>query len=103
MWRRRREGGRGRFALTIRGRLMVLAVIAMVPLLVDRIRALETDRAERIEAASRQALMLARQGAAAQSEVVSSMRAMLQAVAGARRLLVVPSPGCNAFLSEVAD
>ena len=72
-----------RFALSIRARLMALAAIAMLPLLADRIRAIDTDRAERIEAASKQALILARQGMTAQNEAVVSLRAFLQMAASA--------------------
>jgi len=61
------KAGRGKFALSIRARLMILAVIAIVPLLFDRVREIESDRAERIEAASKQALNLVRQGMAAQT------------------------------------
>ena len=43
-------------ALGIRRRLMVLALIAIVPLVLDRARTIETDRSERVEAAYRQAL-----------------------------------------------
>ena len=72
------KAGRGKFALSIRARLMILAVIAIVPLLFDRVREIESDRAERIEAASKQALNLARQGMAAQNEAIVSVRAFLQ-------------------------
>jgi GGDEF domain-containing protein len=66
--------------LGIRARLMVLALIAIVPLVLDRVRDIGTDRAERIEAASEQALRLARQGMATQSEVIVSARAFLQVI-----------------------
>ena len=69
-----RKAVRSRFALSIRARLMILAVIAIVPLLLDRVRDIESDRAERIEAAAKQALNLARQGMAAQNEVIVSVR-----------------------------
>ena len=56
------KAGRSRYALSIRARLMILAVIAIVPLLLDRVRDIELDRAERIEAASKHALNLAQAG-----------------------------------------
>jgi hypothetical protein len=59
---------------------MVLALIAIVPLVLDRVRDIGTDRAERIQAASEQALRLARQGMATQSEVIVSARAFLQVI-----------------------
>src|SRR5262249_27084611 len=68
--------------LGIRARLMVLVVIAMVPLMLDRARDILTDRAERIQAASDQALRLARQGMATQNEVIVAARAFLQVISG---------------------
>ena len=57
-----------RRALSVRVRLMILAVIAIVPLLLERIHNEEFDRNERIEAAYKQARDLARQGAAEQND-----------------------------------
>ncbi len=70
-------------ALSIRARLMVLAAIVLVPLMLDRIRGIEIDRAERINAANQQALALVHQGVDAQREIVISARAFLQAAARA--------------------
>jgi hypothetical protein len=75
---------RPRRTLSVRVRLMILAVIAIVPLLPERIHNEEFDRNERIEAAYKQARDLARQGAAEQNEVIASARALLQVVASAR-------------------
>jgi hypothetical protein len=69
--------------LGIRARLMLLVVIAIVPLVIDRTRDIGTDRAERIHAASEQALRLARQGMATQNEAIVSARAFLQVIATA--------------------
>ncbi len=92
--------GRSRFALSIRARLMILAVIAIVPLLLDRVRDIESDRAERIEAASKQALNLARQGMAAQNEAIVSVRAFLQVAASAHGLMTTRGERCDSFLSS---
>jgi GGDEF domain-containing protein len=94
------EAGRSRFALSIRARLMILAVIAILPLLLDRVRAIESDRAERIEAASKQALMLAHQGVAAQIEAIISVRAFMQVAASAHGLMTERGERCNHFLSD---
>src|SRR5829696_3483361 len=67
--------------LGTRARLMVLALIAIVPLVLDRVRDIGTDRAERIQSASEEALRLARQGMATQNEVIVSARAFLQVIA----------------------
>jgi GGDEF domain-containing protein len=92
--------GRKRFALSIRARLMVLVVIAMVPLLVERIHGIEGGRIERIEAASRQALTLARQGMARQNEAIVSARAFLQVAASAHGLMTAGGEHCDRFLTD---
>ncbi len=94
------KAGRSRFALSIRARLMILAVIAILPLLLDRVRAIESDRGERIEAASKQALMLAHQGVAAQNEAIISVRAFMQVAASAHGLMTARGERCNHFLSD---
>jgi GGDEF domain-containing protein len=94
------KAGQSRFALSIRARLMILAVIAILPLLLDRVRAIESDRADRIEAASKQALMLAHQGVAAQIEAIVSVRAFMQVAASAHGLMTERGERCNHFLSD---
>jgi GGDEF domain-containing protein len=94
------RGGRSRFALSIRARLMILAVIALVPLLLDRVRDIELDRAERIEAASKHALNLARQGMARQNEAIIAARAFLQVTASAHGLMTTRGERCDNFLTE---
>jgi GGDEF domain-containing protein len=88
--------------LSVRVRLMVLAVIAVVPLLAERIYSEELDRSERIEAAQQQALVVARQGAAAQNEVIVSARALLQTIASARTTFDASNEKCNLFLATIA-
>jgi hypothetical protein len=77
---------RPRRTLSVRVRLMILAIIAIVPLLLERIHNEDFERNERIQAAYKQALDVARQGAAEQNQVIVSARAILQVVASARDL-----------------
>ena len=91
-----------RRTLSIRVRLMILAVIAIVPLLLERIHNEEFDRNERIEAAYKQARDLARQGAAKQNEVIESTRALLQVVASTRTTFNPSDSDCNRFLEKIA-
>jgi diguanylate cyclase (GGDEF)-like protein len=79
--------------LGIRARLMLLALLAVVPLMLDRVRILEASRTERIEIASAQALDLARRGAEGQHEILINVRALLQSVA---RAYVSAAPGLKA-------
>ena len=57
-------------ALSIRARLVVIALLAAVPLMLDRVRLLESSRIERIEIAGAEALDLARRGTIGQREDV---------------------------------
>lgn len=64
-------------ALSIRARLRMLAALAIVPLLIDRIL-LEAERTERFAAAAEDALDNARRNIASQQEGLATARAMLQ-------------------------
>src|SRR5882724_3310119 len=94
------RAGRGKLALSIRARLMLLATIAILPLLFDRVRDIESDRSERVEAASKQALMLAHQGVAAQNEAIISARAFMQVAASAHGLMHSRGERCDNFLAD---
>jgi len=63
-----------RRTFSIRARLLVLALVAITPLVVLRVRQLEANWAERIAAASEVALDLARQGLDRQNAVVAEVR-----------------------------
>jgi diguanylate cyclase (GGDEF)-like protein len=89
-------------ALSIRARLLVLALLTVTPLMLDRIRLHETLRAERIEAAHKDVMALVRQGADAQREVVIAVRSIIQVVARARTSLGPAGESCNRFLIETA-
>jgi diguanylate cyclase (GGDEF)-like protein len=65
----------------IRTRLMLLALLAVVPLTLDRVRVLEASRSERIELAATEMMELARRGAEQQNEMAITVRALIQAAA----------------------
>src|SRR3989454_4818393 len=88
-------------ALSIRARLMVLAAIVLVPLMLDRMRGIEIDRAERINVANQQTLALVRQGIDAQREIVISARAFLQVAARAHAALAATAQSCDRFLADM--
>jgi GGDEF domain-containing protein len=81
---------------------MVLAVIAIAPLLLERFYNEEFDRRERIEAGYKQAVSLAKQGAVAQNEAIISARSLLQTIASARSTLGFFDDNCNDFLTRTA-
>jgi GGDEF domain-containing protein len=91
-----------RRALSVRVRLMILAVIAVLPLLVERIYNEDSDRDERVQAAYKQASVLAKQGAAAQNEVIVSARALLQSIASARATFNPSDDDCTRLLTKIA-
>ena len=85
--------------LSIRARLMLLALLAVVPLTLDRVRLLEGTRAERTEMAANEAIDLAKRGASAQLEMINSTRAVLEVVARAYITLARSGQDCSTFLA----
>jgi diguanylate cyclase (GGDEF)-like protein len=65
----------------IRARLVMLAMILVVPLMVDRVLVLENTRADQFKQAADELAKLARHNAAAQREVLSSVEALLRSAA----------------------
>ncbi len=78
---KRKPSKRSKPILSIRARLIVLALLAIAPLMFERVHGLEAARAERTERAHAEVMELARRGADAQEEIISSVRALLQIVA----------------------
>ena len=103
--RKRPEPGfvRPKSALSVRLRLMILAVIAVAPLLLERIYNEELDRNERVQAAYSQASGLAKQGGIAQNEVITSARLLLQTIANVRTTFSYSNDDCNKFLTKTAQ
>lgn len=89
-------------ALGIRQRLMVLAVLAIVPLVISRVYDVETEAAERIEAAARHARELAQSGADEQNELLVTTRAFLQVIARSYAKLVASGVHCEEFLANLS-
>ncbi len=88
--------------LSIRARLMLLALLAVIPLMLDRVRLLETTRSERIDTAYAEVVDFAKRGAEAQLEVINSTRALLQVVARAYITLTLRGQSCTSFLAGFA-
>jgi diguanylate cyclase (GGDEF)-like protein len=89
--------------LSIRARLIVLALLAIAPLMFERVHALESARAERTADAHEQVIELARQGAEAQEETISSVRALLQIVANVFVKMPFETADCNHYLTGLAS
>jgi diguanylate cyclase (GGDEF)-like protein len=85
--------------LSIRTRLLLLALIAVAPLMLDRARLIEADRAERISALSGEARALVRQGAKSQQETIIAVKSVLQVIARANVSLASSPESCGRFLA----
>ena len=87
--------------LSIRSRLAVLALLAIVPLMFDRVRLLEASRSERIAQASAEVLDLTHRGADAQREILTTVRAMLQVMARAYVTMLARGETCNLYMRDL--
>jgi diguanylate cyclase (GGDEF)-like protein len=87
--------------LSIRARLIVLALLAMAPLMFERVRGLEGARSNRTERAHAEVIDLARRGAEAQREIIYSVRALLQVVARVYSRMPTELADCNRYLSDL--
>ena len=87
--------------LSIRARLVILALLAVVPLMFDRVRLLEQTRLERIDDAAAETLEFARRGADGQREVLITAKAMLQVMARAYVGMQATGTTCNFYLSDL--
>lgn len=90
-----------RTRFSIRVRLILLALIAALPLVIDRIGDAELDRAERIEAAYKQVLDLAQRGASDQTDTIETTRAFLQVVGRSYATFGGSSEVCGRFLANL--
>jgi len=95
------QSGAATPALSIRARLVMLALLAVAPLLIDRIRLVEAERAERMAGAGRQALEIARRDIEAQEEGLAAARAMLEVAARSYVAVGARPDGCEQLLSAL--
>src|SRR5271169_1650683 len=87
--------------LSIRARLLVLALLAIAPLVFDRIHGLELARGHRIDRARAEVVDLARRGTESQREIIYSVRALLQLVARAYANVPTEATNCNQYLTAL--
>ena len=97
------ERRRNKPILSIRARLIVVALLAIAPLMVERVRGLERARVERGAVARSQVIDLARSGIAAQREVIDSTRALLRAAARVYTKMPLGAQDCNQILSDLSS
>src|SRR5579864_5615196 len=87
--------------VSVRTRIMILALLLIVPPMIDRVRLLENARTDRLARAAEEVADLARRGADAQAEAIASTRALLRLVGRAYGALA-NDEGCAALLSGLA-
>jgi diguanylate cyclase (GGDEF)-like protein len=87
--------------LSIRSRLIVLALLAIAPLVLERVHGLEKARVDRMERAHNEVMELAWRGVDAQREIVYSVRALVQIVSRVYVKAALEAPGCNQYLTDL--
>ena len=87
--------------LSIRARLIVLALLAIAPLLLERVHGLEQARIERLDRAHNEVKELAWRGVEAQREIVYSVRALVQIVSRVYAKTPLVAPACNQYLTDL--
>jgi hypothetical protein len=88
--------------LSIRARLMLVALLAVVPLMLDRVRILESTRSDRLDAAYAEAADIAKRSADAQLELINTTRAVVLVVAHSYAALIHPGQSCADFINGLA-
>ena len=81
--------------LGIRARLVLLALILVAPLMLERARSLESERARQVAAASADLTNLSQHSANTLKEVISSVETVLRSAAYIRASVVNFGPGCD--------
>ena len=85
--------------LSIRVRLLVLALLAIAPLMMERVHGLESARAARTARANADVIDLARRGVQAQREIISSTRAILQIVSRVFAEVPIDRSNCRQYMA----
>jgi diguanylate cyclase (GGDEF)-like protein len=97
----RKPSWRSKPILSIRARLIFLALLAISPLVFDRLHGLENARAQRIERARTEVIDLAQRGTESQREIIYSVRSLLQIVARAYARTPFDPADCNQYLTAL--
>src|SRR5215475_6824171 len=87
--------------LSIRGRLVLLALLIVVPLMIERVRLLEASRNESIALTASEVLDLTRRGAEGQREIITTVRAMLQVAARAYVAMQARGETCDFYIRDL--
>jgi diguanylate cyclase (GGDEF)-like protein len=94
----RKPSWRSKPILSIRTRLIVLAMLAITPLVFDHVHGLELARAHQIDRARTEVIELARRGTESQRENIYAVRSLLQMVARVYANMPIVPSNCNQYL-----
>jgi hypothetical protein len=92
---------RNRSFLSIRARLIVLALLAIAPLLLARLHEVENARVARLHAVNTEVIDLARRGVESQREIIYSVRALLQIISRVYARMPLDMSGCNQYIADL--
>jgi diguanylate cyclase (GGDEF)-like protein len=92
-----------RLLFSIRARLIVLALIAIAPLMFERVKGLQDARAHRTERANAEVVDLAHRGAQAQRDIIYSVRALLQVIARVYATTPFNPAQCTRYLDDLTS
>jgi diguanylate cyclase (GGDEF)-like protein len=87
--------------LSIRLRLVLLAVLATAPLMLERVHGLENGRVNHTTRAHTEVIDLARRGVESQRENIDSVRALLQIVSRVYAKVPLDSPNCSQYFVDL--
>jgi diguanylate cyclase (GGDEF)-like protein len=88
---------------SIRARLILLALLAVAPLMLERVYGLEGTRAESTRRAYADVADLAKRGAQAQQEIIYSVRALLQIESRVYGRLPIDAANCSRSFADAAQ
>ncbi len=94
---------RNKSFLSIRARLLVLALLAIAPLMVERVHGLESARVARTERANADVIDLARRGVESQRDIISSIRAVLQIVSRVFAEVPIDRSNCKKYMADLTS
>jgi diguanylate cyclase (GGDEF)-like protein len=93
---------RGWPRLSVRARLVALALFIIAPLVFERVHGLEAARTDRLERAHAEVIDLARRGTESQRDVIYSVRTLLQVLARVYARTPLDAANCNRYLGDMA-
>jgi diguanylate cyclase (GGDEF)-like protein len=96
-----KRAGRNRPFLSIRARLIALALLAIAPLMLARLHEVESARLARLQAVNTEVIDLTRRGVDSQREIIYSVRALLQIISRVYARMPLDASGCDQHIADL--